>query len=98
MNPEARYTVATYYWDKAYRDFTIGAVEKRQMVMKGLEWVERAIGLKPDYVEALVYKNLLLRLQANLEPDPLKQDRLIREADDTRDYAQQLRRRPRQKQ
>ena len=94
MNSEAPYTVATYYWDKAYRDFTIGAVEKRQMVMKGLEWVERAIGLKPDYVEALVYKNLLLRLQANLEPDALKRDRLIREADDTRDYAQQLRRRP----
>jgi hypothetical protein len=54
--------------------------------------------LKPDYVEALVYKNLLLRLQANLEPDPLKRDQLIREADDMRDYAQQLRRRPPQKQ
>src|SRR5712691_385261 len=71
-NPEASYTVATYYWDKAYRDFKLAAVEKREMVMKGLEWVERATGLKPDYVEALVYKNLLLRLQANLEPDPLK--------------------------
>jgi hypothetical protein len=45
-------------------------------------------------MEALVYKNLLLRLQANLEPDALKRDQLIREADDTRDYAQQLRRRP----
>ena len=97
-NPEASYTIATYYWDKAYRDFRLAAVEKREMVMKGLEWVERAIGLKPDYVEALVYKNLLLRLQANLETDPLKHDRLIREADDTRDYAQQLRRRPPQKQ
>jgi len=93
VNPEASYTVATYYWDKAYRDFKLPAVEKREMVVKGLEWVQRAIGLKPDYVEAFVYKNLLLRLQANLEPDPLKQDRLIREADDTRDYAQQLRRR-----
>ena len=98
VNPEASYTVATYYWDKAYRDFKLPVVEKREMIMKGLEWVERAIGLKPDYVEALVYKNLLLRLQANLEPDPLKHDRLIREADDTRDYAQQLRRPPPQKQ
>jgi len=62
--------------------------------MKGLESVERAIGLKPDYVEALVYKNLLLRLQANLEPDPLKRDQLIREADDARDYARELRQRP----
>ena len=92
-NPEAYYTIATYYWDHAYRDFKLTAVEKREMVLKGLGSVERAIGLKPDYMEALVYKNLLLRLQANLEPDPLKRDQLIREADDTRDYAQQLRRR-----
>jgi tetratricopeptide (TPR) repeat protein len=63
VNPEAAYTVATYYWDKAYRDFTLPAVEAREMVVKGLEWVQRAIGLKPNYVEALVYKNLLLRLQ-----------------------------------
>jgi tetratricopeptide (TPR) repeat protein len=96
-NPEAYYTIATYYWDHAYRDFKLTGVEKREMVMKGLESVERAIGSKPDYVEALVYKNLLLRLQANLEPDPLRRDQLIREADETRDYAQQLRRRPPQK-
>jgi tetratricopeptide (TPR) repeat protein len=96
-NPEAYYTIATYYWDHAYRTFTLTGVEKREMVMKGLGSVERAIGLKPDYMEALVYKNLLLRLQANLETDPLKRDQLIREADDTRDYAQQLRRRPPQR-
>ncbi|HXD17984.1 MAG TPA: hypothetical protein VN654_13275 [Vicinamibacterales bacterium] len=93
-NPEAHYTIATYYWDEAYRDFKLTGVEKREMVMKGLASVERAIGLKPDYMEALVYKNLLLRLQATLEPDGLKRDQLIREADDARDYAQQLRRRP----
>jgi len=98
VNPEAYFTIATYYWDHAYRDFKLTVVEKREMVLKGLESVERAVGLKPDYVEAFVYKNLLLRLQANLEPDLLKRDRLIREADDTRDYAQQLRRRPPQKQ
>ena len=34
--------------------------------------------LKPDYVEALVYKGLLLRLQALLEKDPAKQQALIK--------------------
>ena len=96
-NPEAYYTIATYYWDQAYRDFKLTVAEKREMVMKGLGSIERAIGLKPDYMEALVYKNLLLRLQATLEPDALKRDQLIREADDARDYAQQLRRRPPQR-
>ena len=98
VNPEAYFTVATYYWDHVYRDFTLTAVEKHEMVVKGLEYVERALGLRPDYIEAFVYKNLLLRLEATLEPDLLRRDRLIREADDTREYAQQLRRRPPRKQ
>jgi tetratricopeptide (TPR) repeat protein len=98
VNAEAYFTIATYYWDHAYREFNLTVVDKQAMVVKGLEYVERAIGLKPDYTEAFVYKNLLLRLEATLEPDPLKRDQLIREADDTRDYAQQLRRRLPQRQ
>ena len=49
--------------------------------------------IKADYVEALVYKGLLLRLQANLEKDPAKQQALIKEADQLRDKAQELGRR-----
>ena len=63
----------TYYWDKAYRDFTLKEAEKRDYVDKGLEAVDKALQIKPDYMEALVYKGLLLRLQANLEKDPAKQ-------------------------
>jgi tetratricopeptide (TPR) repeat protein len=90
-NPQAYYTIATYYWDKAYRDFKLSNAKKQEFVGKGLESIERALQLKPDYIEAFVYKGLLLRLQANLEPDPLRQQELIREADDLRDRAQQLR-------
>jgi hypothetical protein len=42
-------------------------------------------------MEALVYKNLLLRLQANMEKDPAKQQQLIKDADKLRDKAQELR-------
>jgi tetratricopeptide (TPR) repeat protein len=90
-NPEAFYTIATYYWDKAYRDFRLKEPEKRQYVQKGIEEVDRAIQIKPDYMEALTYKNLLLRLQANLEKDPAKQQALIKEADKLRDKALELR-------
>jgi Tfp pilus assembly protein PilF len=90
-NPEAYYTIATYYWDKAFRDFKLSNAKKQEFVGKGLESIERALQLKPDYIEAFVYKGLLLRLQANLEPDPRRQQELIREADDLRDRAQQLR-------
>jgi tetratricopeptide (TPR) repeat protein len=86
-NPEAFYTISTYYWDKAYRDFRLKEPEKKDFVMKGIEQVDKALQLKPDYMEALTYKNLLLRLQANLEKDPAKQASLIKDADKLRDQA-----------
>jgi len=90
-NPEAHYTVATYYWDKANRDFRLTDKEKIQYVMDGLGSVDKAIQIKSDYMEAIAYKNLLLRLQANLEKDPRKQQELLREADRLRDQATELR-------
>ena len=42
-------------------------------------------------MEALVYKNLLLRSQALLEPDPAAQKALIAEADQLRDRAIEIR-------
>lgn len=90
-NPEAFYTIATFYWDKAYKDPRVKDPEKRSYVQKGIEAVDHALQIKPDYAEALVYKGLLLRLQANLEKDPGKQQALIKQADALRDKAQELR-------
>jgi tetratricopeptide (TPR) repeat protein len=90
-NPEAYQTLATYYWDKAYRDFRLNEKEKLQYVVAGLEAVDKAIQIKSDYMEAVAYKNLLLRLQANLSKDPAEQQRLLREADQLRDKAEALR-------
>jgi tetratricopeptide (TPR) repeat protein len=90
-NPEAYYTIATYYWDKAYRDFRLPEPEKKKYVQAGVDAVDKAISLKNDYMEALVYKNLLLRLQANLEKDVARQQALLKEADRLRDQAQELR-------
>ena len=80
-NPEAYYTIATYYWDKAYRDFRLKEPEKKDFVNKGMEAVDKSLQLKPDYMEAITYKGLLLRLQANLEKDPAKQQAFIKEAE-----------------
>jgi tetratricopeptide (TPR) repeat protein len=90
-NPEAFYTMATYYWDKAYRDFRLPEAEKIKYVQSGVDAVDKAIQLKGDYMEALVYKNLLLRLQANLEKNPARQQALLKEADTFRDRAEELR-------
>jgi len=90
-NPEAFYTISTFYWDKAFRDARLKEGEKKQFVLKGIEAVDHAIQIKPDYAEALVYKGLLLRLEANLEKDPAKQKELLQEADKLRDKANELR-------
>lgn len=90
-NPEAHYTVATYYWDKAYRDFRLKDAEKLDMVLKGIESVDKALTIKDDYTEAIAYKNLLLRLQANLIKDPARQQALIKQADVLRDKANEMR-------
>jgi tetratricopeptide (TPR) repeat protein len=90
-NPEAFYTISTYYWDKAYRDPRLKDTEKRAYVEKGVQAIDHSLQIKPDYTEALVYKNLLLRLEANMEKDVSKQQALIKQADQLRDKAEQLR-------
>jgi tetratricopeptide (TPR) repeat protein len=90
-NPEAHYTISTFYWDKAYRDFRLTDDQKMSYVQSGIGAIDKAIELKADYEEALVYKNLLLRLQANLEKDRGRQLALLKQADQLRDKAQELR-------
>jgi tetratricopeptide (TPR) repeat protein len=94
-NPEAYYTIATYYWEKAYRDFTTSQADKIKFVAAGNQAIDKAIQLKSDYPEALTYKNLLLRVQANLEKDPSKQQALLKEADQYRDRAVEIQKKQR---
>lgn len=89
-NPEAFYTISTFYWEKAFRDFRITQDQKREYVMAGLEASDRALALNDRYVDALIYKNILLRMQANDTEDLDQQEALIAEADELREMAEQL--------
>jgi tetratricopeptide (TPR) repeat protein len=80
-NPEAFQTMATYYWEKAYKDFTTTQADKIRYTKLGIEAVDKAIELNKDYSDALLYKGLLLRVQARLEKDPKVQQALIKEAE-----------------
>ncbi len=91
QNPEAYYTLATYYWDKASRDFRLNDKEKMQMVLDGLEAIDKALSIKPDYMEAITYKGLLLRTQAIVEKDPKKQQQYLREAQELSAKAESMR-------
>ena len=89
-NPEAFYTISTFYWEKAFRDFRITQDEKANYVLAGIEAADQAITLNDRYVDALVYKNILLRMQANMTEDIDEQGALIAQADELRDLAQQI--------
>lgn len=89
-NPEAFYTISTYYWDKAFRDFRLKDAEKRDYIDKGIDAATKAIDINPNYMEALTYKNLLLRLKGNMEQDPAKRAALYSEADKLRNKAIEL--------
>ena len=89
-NPEGPYTLATYYWDKAYRGTDLSDGQKAAYIAAGMMHIDKALQLKPEYLEALTYKNLLLRLQANLETDPAAKQALVAEADSLRDQAIKL--------
>ena len=89
-DPTAPQIVATYYWEKAYKDARLLPADKYKYILKGIEATDRALALKPDYADALTYKNLLLRLRANEETDPALKQQLIAEADALRSRAIEL--------
>ena len=90
-NPEAFQTIAGYYWDETRGDSSLTEAQKKEYIGKGLEAVDKALSLKADYVEALTFKGLLLRLQANVEKDGAKQQALIKQATELSDKANELR-------
>ena len=91
-NAEAFYTIATTCWDKAYHDAQLKEPQKKDLVQKGIDAVDRALAIKADYTEALTFKGLLLLLEAGMEHDVAKQRALLDEANRLRDRAEELRR------
>jgi tetratricopeptide (TPR) repeat protein len=92
-DPEGYHRIAVFYWDKANKDFRLSLNDKRDYIMKGLAMEDKALGLNPDYMEAMTYKNILLRLQANTEKDPGKQKDLIDQADKLRNKVMDMQKR-----
>ncbi|HTU99596.1 MAG TPA: tetratricopeptide repeat protein, partial [Luteitalea sp.] len=92
-NPEAYHTVAGYFEEKVRKDYTITPAAKADYIKRGLEASDKAIGIKGDYVDAMVMKNLLLRQQALVEKNPAKQQELLKEATALRDKAIETRNR-----
>jgi TonB family protein len=88
-DPEAHHVVGTYYFEKT-RDQTLAPATKQAYIERGIAAEDEALAINPEYVEALVYKNILLRVQANSELDPVRKQALVSQADALRNKALQL--------
>jgi tetratricopeptide (TPR) repeat protein len=86
-DPQGHQLVAVYYWEKAQKDHTLSNPDKRKYIESGIAATDRALALNGDYIEALTYKNILLRMLGNLETDMAKRKALYDQADQLRNRA-----------
>jgi tetratricopeptide (TPR) repeat protein len=90
-NPQGYQLVAVFYWEKAFKDKRLSPQQQKEYILKGIEATDKALKLNADYVDALTYKNILLRMEGNLEKDPKKRQPFIDEADKLQNRANELR-------
>jgi hypothetical protein len=92
-DPEGYYLIATHYWDKVYRDPDLSIKQREEYIQAGIEQLDDALNFNAEYVDALIYKNLLLREKAKIEEirgNKRRADELISEANTLRDRALEL--------
>ncbi len=89
-NPEAWYVFGVVCYEKVAKNPPTDVNEKRAIIEKGKDALQRAISLKPDYAEAMAYVNLLWRQQALTETDPLKAQEDIAKANEIRNRAVEI--------
>lgn len=85
------YALTTLYYERAFREPSLTPDQKSQLIAQGITAADAALSYDADFVEALIYKNLLLRLQAQLTTDPAERSHVIAEADRLRNRAMELR-------
>jgi TonB family protein len=90
--PDLHHQLATFLWEKANKDVTLTAGEKDAILREGIDEEDRALAVRPDYFEAIVYKNILMRTLARLVSSTAEQASLIAEADRLRDRAMAMQR------
>jgi TonB family protein len=91
-NPNSYQILATFYYEKVSKDPALPPAQKESYIRNGIGATDKALAIQADFVEALVYKNLFLRAQANLETDPARRQALLDEANQLRGQAMEFRR------
>jgi tetratricopeptide (TPR) repeat protein len=89
-NPEAFYIFGVVCYEKVAKNPPADPAERLAIIEKGKAALQKSIDLRPEYFESMAYLNLLFRQQALVETDPVKQQDLIRQADEIRNRAVEI--------
>jgi tetratricopeptide (TPR) repeat protein len=89
-NPESFYIFGVVCYEKVSKNPPATVPEKLALIERGKNALQRSIDLKPDYFESMAYLNLMLRQQATVETDPVKQQALVAQADTVRNHALEI--------
>jgi TonB family protein len=85
-NASTHHLAATFYFAKL-SDPTLRHDDRMLYIQRGLDAEGRALAAEPDFLDAIVYKRLLLRAQADNESNAAHRAVLIQQADDLRSRA-----------
>lgn len=61
---QARYLVGTACWEHLHNNAGVAAAERKRVADRGIAALEQAVRLRPGYIEAITYINLLYRERA----------------------------------
>jgi len=66
-DPEALYTIGVLCWDKVYKSPLTLALDRRiELIEMGMDYLQRAMEIRPNYFAAAAYINLLNREKAKV--------------------------------
>ena len=89
---ESLYSVGVTIWDKSFHQGDTMSVEEREkLIDQGLAGMQQALQINPEYFEAMVYYNLLLREKAKVQLDGTKRLEYQAQADQWVEKAKALR-------
>jgi TonB family protein len=81
-NPRALYAIGAVDWYLVYdKKQPLQPAEQTPLIEEGLLYLDKALALDSQHVEAMTFMNLLLRVKAQIAMDPAEKASLIAQAD-----------------
>ncbi|BCS34940.1 hypothetical protein TBR22_A41660 [Luteitalea sp. TBR-22] len=90
-NPERHHALATAHFDAATRNKALPPADQARHLTESLKAVDAALALDDAYMEAHVYRALVLKAQSTRETDPARKKALQSQADAAMARAQAIR-------